>query len=72
MDFDPDEIVSLAGKEMTAKTAIRRLIANQQQTPSDSTIVRDGRHSVLTSTDIERLAKAWGVNCESGNLAYRG
>jgi hypothetical protein len=66
MDFDPDEIITLSGKEMTARSAIRRLIASPPQ-PSDFTIVRDGRPSVLTGTDIERLARSWGVTRESGD-----
>jgi hypothetical protein len=61
MDFDPDEIVTLSGAEMTARTAIRRLIANPPRQPSDFTIVRDGKQSILKGTDIERLARSWGL-----------
>lgn len=61
MDFDPDEIITLSGKEMTARSAIRRLMSNPPRQQSDSTIVRNGQQSVLTRTDIERLARSWAI-----------
>jgi hypothetical protein len=71
MDFDPDEIIGLAGREMTARTAVRRLMANPPQHPSEFTIVRDGKQSVLTIADVEILASKWGVALRSDVQSYR-
>jgi hypothetical protein len=61
VDFDPDEIVTFAGKEMTVRAAIRRLLADLPQRSSEFPIVRDGREFLLTTTDLEHLARKWGV-----------